>query len=190
MPEEIDAPTEGFENSFILSGDGISRVPPVWDRACEGRDGGILGLRQRFLQGCPGGDGGMTSGAGRAYYLAADSDAAFYRAFYRDLFEKTGLHNPLGAELPYGVTVTERTAPDGRGLLFVMNFSTTRGDPRVRPPVGRGERRDGRRDPGDAGPGVQGPENRSGTFRLTNPPEKNNLHCGRRKYDNADINRL
>ena len=57
VPEEIDAPTEGFENSFIYQGTEYPAFPPVWDRACEGRDGGILGLRQRFFTRVPGGDG-------------------------------------------------------------------------------------------------------------------------------------
>ena len=30
--------------------------------------------------------------------------------------------NPLGTELPYGVTVTERTGNDGKRIVFVMNF--------------------------------------------------------------------
>ena len=28
----------------------------------------------------------------------------------------------MGAELPYGVTVTERVGDDGKGIVFVMNF--------------------------------------------------------------------
>ena len=73
-------------------------------------------------------------GKGEAYYLAAESDLAFLRAFYGDVFRRVGLKNALDTELPYGVTVTERTgtypAPaDGdaetgknKGIVFVMNF--------------------------------------------------------------------
>ena len=61
-------------------------------------------------------------GAGEAYYLAAESDLAFLRAFYADIFARAGLENALGTELPYGVTVTERIGADGKRAVFVMNF--------------------------------------------------------------------
>jgi len=64
-------------------------------------------------------------GKGRAWYLAAESDPAFLRAFYKDVFAEAGLHNALGAELPYGVTVTERCGAAGeeaKRIVFVMNF--------------------------------------------------------------------
>ena len=50
------------------------------------------------------------------------------------MFERTGLKNALDTELPYGVTVTERTCADQtpadgdaetekhKGVVFVMNF--------------------------------------------------------------------
>ena len=49
-------------------------------------------------------------GEGQAYYLAAESDLSFLRRFYENIFDSCGMKNVLGAKLPYGVTVTERTA--------------------------------------------------------------------------------
>ena len=84
----------------------------------------VLSVYERdFYAGCP----VVTRnhfGKGEAYYLAAESDISFLRAFYGDMFKRAGLKNALGTELPYGVTVTERagTDGDGRDLVFVMNF--------------------------------------------------------------------
>ena len=61
-------------------------------------------------------------GAGEAYYLAAESDMGFLRVFYSDIFARARLENPLGTDLPYGVTVTERSGADGKRAVFVMNF--------------------------------------------------------------------
>ena len=56
------------------------------------------------------------------------------RRFYENILDSCGMKNVLGAKLPYGVTVTERTAclpdpadadtgtGDCRGAMFVMNF--------------------------------------------------------------------
>ena len=53
--------------------------------------------------------------------MAAETDLDFLRRFYRDVFAETGLENPLGIRLPYGVTVTEREGSER--IVFVMNFS-------------------------------------------------------------------
>ena len=68
----------------------------------------ISSYERDFYEGCP----VVTRnafGKGEAYYLAAESDLAFLRAFYGDVFRRVGLKNALDTELPYGVTVTERT---------------------------------------------------------------------------------
>ena len=46
----------------------------------------------------------------------------FLRVFYKDRLREAGLENALGAELPYGVTVTERVGDGGKEIVFVMNF--------------------------------------------------------------------
>ena len=68
-------------------------------------------------------------GEGQAFFIAAQSDMDFLRVFYRDMFQKAGLQNALGIELPYGVTITERVPQKGykgqaaeEGVVFVMNF--------------------------------------------------------------------
>lgn len=123
VQEEIDAPSEDFENQFSY---GDAEYPAR--RMCEvvhAKEGTeVLSVYERdFYAGCP----VVTRnhfGNGEAYYLAAESDISFLRAFYGDMFKRAGLKNALGTELPYGVTVTERagTDGDGRDLVFVMNF--------------------------------------------------------------------
>ena len=123
VQEEIDAPSEDFENQFSY---GDAEYPAR--RMCEvvhAKEGTeVLSVYERdFYAGCP----VVTRnhfGKGEAYYLAAESDISFLRAFYGDMFKRAGLKNALGTELPHGVTVTERagTDGDGRELVFVMNF--------------------------------------------------------------------
>lgn len=133
VQEEIDAPSKDFENRFIYSG---KEYPAV--RMCEivhvkeGTE--VLSVYERdFYAGLP----VVTRrsyGEGQVYYLAAESDLSFLRRFYENIFDSCGMKNVLGAKLPYGVTVTERTAclpdpadadtgtGDCRGAVFVMNF--------------------------------------------------------------------
>ncbi len=119
--EEIDAPGEEFANRFLYCG---KEYPAARMCAIVHAKEGVSVLasyEEDFYRGCP----VVTEnayGKGQAYFLAAESDQDFYRAFYGDLFQKTGLENPLRTELPYGVTAAERTDEDGKGLVFVMNF--------------------------------------------------------------------
>ena len=55
-------------------------------------------------------------GAGRAYYLASRFDAAFYRAFYRNAAQETGLTPAWPEALPDGVLAARRGA-----FVFVQN---------------------------------------------------------------------
>ena len=133
IQEEIDAPSEEFENQFAYAGQEYraQRMCEI-DHAKEGTE--VLSVYERdFYAGCP----VVTRnrfGKGEAYYLAAESDLAFLRAFYGDVFERAGLKNALDTELPCGVTVTERICADQapadgdaetekhKGVVFVMNF--------------------------------------------------------------------
>ncbi|HJA65923.1 MAG TPA: beta-galactosidase trimerization domain-containing protein, partial [Candidatus Mediterraneibacter cottocaccae] len=133
VQEEIDAPSQEFENQFAYNGTEYpARRMCEIDHAKEGTE--VLSSYERdFYAGCPVVTHN-TFGKGAAYYLAAESDTEFLRAFYRDVFGSTGLKNALGTELPYGVTVTKRTCADpaladgaaektGYGdVVFVMNF--------------------------------------------------------------------
>lgn len=124
IQEEVDAPSEDFENQFVYGG----MTYPA-RRMCEiihpKETAEVLAVYEKdFYAGCP----VVTRnpyGKGKAWYLAAESDLAFLRAFYKDVFAEAGLHNALGAELPYGVTVTERCGAAGeeaKRIVFVMNF--------------------------------------------------------------------
>ena len=124
IQEEVDAPSEDFENQFVYGG----MTYPA-RRMCEiihpKETAEVLAVYEKdFYAGCP----VVTCnpyGKGRAWYLAAESDPAFLRAFYKDVFAEAGLQNALGAELPYGVTVTERSSAAGeeaKRIVFVMNF--------------------------------------------------------------------
>ena len=118
-PEEIDAPSEEFENSFTYSGkDYPAHTLCAVVRAKEGTEL-LASYEKDFYAGCP----AVTKhayGSGEAYFLAVASGIAFLRAFYKDVFAEAGLENALGAELPYGVTVTERMGKER--VVFVMNF--------------------------------------------------------------------
>lgn len=121
-PEEIDAPGEEFANSFSYGG----RIYPASGLCAvvrAGQETDVLATYESdFYKGFP----VVTChkyGKGEAYFIAAGSGLDFNRAFYRNLFKKAGLSNPLDTELPYGVTVTVRRGEDGRELAFVMNFS-------------------------------------------------------------------
>lgn len=119
--EEIDAPSDEFENHFTYKGEKY----PAW-KMCE-----IVHAKETaevissyecdFYAGFPV-VVRNSYGAGEAYYLAAESDMGFLRVFYSDIFARAGLENPLGTDLPYGVTVTERSGADGKRAVFVMNF--------------------------------------------------------------------
>ena len=121
VPEEIDAPSEEFENQFAYGGTEYpARRLCAIVRAKEHTE--ILSVYEKdFYAQCPVVTRN-TFGEGKAYYLAAESDLEFLRSFYGDVFREAGLNNALGVELPYGVTVTERTGTDGKKLVFVMNF--------------------------------------------------------------------
>lgn len=121
VQEEIDAPSDEFENRFAYDGE---KYPA--EKMCEivraKETAEVISSYERdFYAGFP-----VVVrnpyGAGEAYYLAAESDLAFLRAFYADIFARAGLENALGTELPYGVTVTERIGADGKRAVFVMNF--------------------------------------------------------------------
>lgn len=121
VQEEMDAPSEEFENQFTYRG----KTYPARElceivHLSEGAEA-VSVYERDFYAGSPAVVCNRC-GAGKAYYLAARSDPAFLRAFYREVFHEAGLVNPLHTELPYGVTVTERVSPAGETFVFVMNF--------------------------------------------------------------------
>ncbi len=133
IQEEIDAPGEEFTNSFSYGG----KEYPVGElreviRAKEGTDIHAV-YREDYVAGLP----VVTEhrfGEGAAWYLAADTGRCFLKDFYRDRFREAGMNNSLDIELPYGVTVAERSADDGRRIVFVMNF---KGEPVKLEGIGR-----------------------------------------------------
>lgn len=121
IQEEIDAPGPEFTNSFQYGGE---EYPAGGMRemihALEGTE--VLSVYEEdYVRGMP----VVTAheyGRGKAYYIASETDLKFLRAFYGDRFRETGLDNPLGVRLPYGVTAAVRNGADGRKVIFVMNF--------------------------------------------------------------------
>ena len=118
-PEETDAPGEGFENSFLYEGT-VYTTGSVCDVCHPSDTVKVLSSYQKdYYAGYP----AVTEnafGEGHCYYLAAETGLDFLRAFYKTLFKKAGLENPLGVSLPYGVTVTKREG--AQPVVFVMNF--------------------------------------------------------------------
>lgn len=118
-PEETDAPGEGFENSFLYEGT-VYATGSVCDVCHPSDTVKVLSSYQKdYYAGCP----AVTEnafGEGLCYYLAAETGVDFLRAFYKTVFTKAGLENPLGVSLPYGVTVTKREGT--QSVVFVMNF--------------------------------------------------------------------
>ena len=122
--EELDAPGEEFENSFVCGGHrypagGLCAVV----QAAAGTEM-VSSYEDGFYKGWP----VITKnhfGKGEAWFIAAFSDLSFYCDFYEKIFERAGLENPLGIRLPYGVTVACRQKETGERLVFVMNFLHT-----------------------------------------------------------------
>lgn len=121
VQEEIDAPSPEFTNSFCYDG---NEYPAGGMRemihAVDGTE--VLSVYEEdYVKGMP----VVTAaayGKGKAYYIAAEPEQRFLSAFYADRFREADLVNPLGVELPYGVTVTARNGEDGKQIVFVMNF--------------------------------------------------------------------
>lgn len=119
-PEEIDAPSEEFKNSFYYK----EKLYPAgrFREVCHpSEDTEVLAVYEKdYCKGFP----VVTKhpyGEGRSYYLAAETDLTFLREFYEDLFSGLNIKNPLSVKLPYGVTITERSGE--KPVVFVMNFS-------------------------------------------------------------------
>lgn len=119
-PEEIDAPGEEFVNGFMWNGKHFS-VGKLREIAHPLADTKVRAVYEEdFYQGFP----VVTEhafGEGKAYYLAAEPEIDFLREFYKEIFAQTGLENPLGIVLPYGVSVSCREGE--KRVVFVMNFS-------------------------------------------------------------------
>ena len=116
--EEIDAPGPEFRNSITYNGKtyetgGLCEI--VHNETAK-----VLAVYEKeFYNGQP----VVTEnvyGKGKAYYLAAELGLDFLNVFYKELAKAAGIENPLKAELPYGVTVSERKGE--KNLIFVQNF--------------------------------------------------------------------
>lgn len=65
-----------------------------------------------------------TVGKGSITYLGCDLDAALMKRFVASLLDEADVH-PIVTGLPEGVELTQRTAPDGEQLWFVLNHTST-----------------------------------------------------------------
>lgn len=120
VQEEIDAPGESFENSFCYRGNRfpVGRLREVCHLIDTAK--ALAVYEKDFYQGFP----VVTEhpyGRGKSYYLSAEMGVDFLRVFYGELMTGLGLQNPLGVDLPYGVTTAVREGE--QKLVFVMNFS-------------------------------------------------------------------
>lgn len=120
VQEEIDAPGEEYENSISYQGTEYP-VGGIREVIHPKEDTKVLAVyKEDFYAGMP----VVTAHPykeGTAWYLAAEMDLKFLRQWYKELCVQAELYNALGAELPYGVTVTQRQG--GEDPVFVMNFS-------------------------------------------------------------------
>lgn len=118
-PEEIDAPGEEFRNSICYGGEAYKAGSICEIAYSEGAET-IASFEKEFYQGSP----AVTVnkyGKGKAYYLASNFEQAFLNRFYADCAAETGIQNPLGTKLPYGVTVSVRE--NNGKFIFVQNFN-------------------------------------------------------------------
>lgn len=120
IPEEEDVPGDGFANSFVF--DGVSYPVGRLREICHVKAPAkpLAVYSQDFYAGCPVVVQNRY-GAGVSYYLAADTGIEFLRSFYSGVWKKTGLCNPFGLRLPYGVTTAVRNGK--QDVVFAMNFS-------------------------------------------------------------------
>lgn len=120
VQEEIDAPGEEFDNSFIYHGKKFS-VGRLREICRPAPDSTVLAVyEQDFYKDFPVVTE-HTYGAGKCYYLCAETGLDFLREFYADVLTEKDVKNPLGVDLPYGVTTALR---DGeKKNVYVMNFS-------------------------------------------------------------------
>lgn len=121
---EIDALYDGESNCFLPAGDGRLQKNYQCQNLCQ-----LLEIRtakplmvygEDFYQGSP----AVTEnafGSGKAYYVAADAEEAFYRDFYEMLAKEAQLTLPILSPLPDGVEVMVREAVEAR-YIFVQNF--------------------------------------------------------------------
>lgn len=64
-------------------------------------------------------------GKGRAYYVCADAEQAFYDDLYEKLVREAGIERIFDGQIPDGVEVSERTK-DGASYVFIQNFNRHR----------------------------------------------------------------
>lgn len=61
-------------------------------------------------------------GKGKAFYIAADADAAFYRDFYDEIMRQSGMMPLVRGSVPDGVEVTSRQK-NGAEYIFIQNYN-------------------------------------------------------------------
>lgn len=117
--EEQDALPEGEANRFVYDGKEYPAEMLCDLLHLEGAES-LCGYEEDFYRGMP----VLTRnayGKGKAYYVAAKSNAAFYEKFLRDVFSASGIE-PL-METPHGVEACARDNEKGR-ILFLLNHNT------------------------------------------------------------------
>lgn len=123
--EEMDAPFEAFPNTILWEKTGEEFAAGSLREVVTLLTAKPMGVYTTdYCKGCA----AVTQneyGNGKAYYLAAEGNYEFLKAFYGQLLEEKGIRNPLGIELPYGVTVSSRKKENGEEILFLQNYNNS-----------------------------------------------------------------
>lgn len=118
--EEVDALHDDQSNSITWNGTDY-KVTELCDLV-KINDANVLSVYNKdFYANSP----ALTShsyGSGKAYYIAARMEDAFYKDFYKELMQEIGICSALDANLPHGVTANLRKGE--RDIIIIQNYNT------------------------------------------------------------------
>lgn len=121
--EETDALPPGFANGVRMLGDGATFETGLLCDRVQLRGAGVLGVyTQDFYAGEP----AVTEqpfGQGRGIYVASQPSREGVKEILRLALARHFIGNPLSADIPPGVEVTERVAEDGARLVYLLNHA-------------------------------------------------------------------
>lgn len=120
--EEIDAPSLEFRNCVVYK-DVVYETGGLCEVVHRETARAMVCYEKEYYKDMP----AITEnnyGSGKAYYLAAEFEQKLLNVFYKECAKAVGIENPLMAELPYGVTASERIGETN--LIFVQNFNDAR----------------------------------------------------------------
>ncbi|RKD76180.1 beta-galactosidase [Sinobaca qinghaiensis] len=123
--EEIDSLHDGQTNQLTFTSGNLSSQSYQLKELCDlihlESARSLASYDEDFYQGRP----AVTVnafGEGKAYYIAARTEEAFYTDFLKQVVEEAGIEKNIQTELPRGVTVQRRVKGE-RSYLFLLNFT-------------------------------------------------------------------